>query len=936
MEEKRVEGIQGIGEIAQVERGQRLATRLVRDALEEVGRIVKLNRANGGWTAQIEPWEEIRRRRKRLRWCLLRLPDVPIVAYKIGVDKDFNITSCTGGEDANITETVVKKLDSLLERKVKSPLQQRKIEEELPQAELEYLEAKKEEPAQLELVKDALEEVGQVVKLNRANGGWAAQIEPWEEIRQRRKKLKKYPTRRFTFTPTIYDIELDKDLNITSCSGGEDPLATKELMAQLGSVMTQRIKEPIQKRKEEEEALKKQRVMSPELEQEYLKAKSREEWSRTASFLENDSLELILFGGKGGVGKTTSAAATALWLARLHPTKRLLVVSIDPAHSLGDSLNCSLSSQATKLEDVDNLWAMELDAQKLHDEFRKKHDEAMKKIATRGSIFDAEDIADIFSLALPGIDELMAIIEVANIQKSGSYDLIILDTAPTGHTLRLLALPDTILHWMHVFDLMQAKHRYLSRHLSGRYRKDDADAFIDLMVGDIRRVKSLLSNSRIAEFVPVTIPEPMSIYETGRLLTTLEGYNIPVKSIIVNQLAKEAGCPFCLSRRSDQEEHVSEIDQKFSAYNLFTMPLFPHEIRGVNALTEYAEILSGKAYKYTPAPIAPMPEPTPSPSAQMSELLAKDLRFILFSGKGGVGKTSAAAATALALAKRNPDKKVLAFCMDPAHSLADSFGYPIGDEVVAIKGINNLYGLELDPDKLWNEVKQDYKEDVTEIMDHFLGSTVGSNVQFEREVTTEFIEVTPPGLNEMMALDKLMDFYEEGAYDLYVVDTAATGHLIRFLELPEILEDWLQVLFKLLLKYRRVVRLADLPKAGWRLLRTSRHIRQVQAAFTDPKRTDFVAVTIPEAMGILETNDLLSALQRLRIPCWHIIMNMVIPPVECGFCSSKQNEQQRYLKQMENSKPPECVVTQVPLFPHQIKGIDDLTKLSEIMFGSRF
>jgi len=582
---------------------------------------------------------------------------------------------------------------------------------------------------------------------------------------------------------------------------------------------------------------------------------------------------------------------------------------------------------------MDNLWALELDGPKLHAEFRKRHDDAMKTIAYRGSIFDPDDIADVFSLALPGVDEFMAIVEIANIRRQGKYDLIILDTAPTGHTLRLLALPDTILQWMHLFDLMQRKHRYLSRHLSGRYRRDEADAYIDLMVGDVRRVKSLLSNIRISEFVPVTIPEPMSIYETERLVATLDDYKIPVKSIIVNRLAKGDGCAFCLSRRSDQEGHVADIDERFASYNLFRVPLFPHEIRGTEGLSQYADVLSGKPYEYVPQPVELLLEVPSIPSAEMSKLLEKELRFILFSGKGGVGKTTAAAATALALARRNPTKKVLAFCMDPAHSLADSFGCPIGDEVVPIKGVDNLYGIELDPDKLWEEVKKDYKEDMLEVMNRFLGSTEGSNVQFDREVSAEFVEVTPPGLNEVMALEKLMDFYEEGAYDLYVVDTAATGHLIRFLELPEILTDWMQTLFKLLLKYRRVVRLADLPKAGWRLLRTSRHIKQIRAALVDPKRTEFVAVTIPEAMGVLETNDLLSTLERLKIPCGYIVMNMILPPIECGFCAPKRNEQQKYVQQMSSTKPPECVIAQVPQFSHQIRGIEALTAVAEAMFG---
>ncbi|MFQ5987625.1 MAG: ArsA family ATPase [Dehalococcoidia bacterium] len=838
--------------------------------------------------------------------------------YEIRVDKNLDITSSRGGEDEVATQGVIHQLYSALDRRKGKPS---------PISEVE-----REERAVAQLIEQALREIGQVVKLERADGGWATQLEPWKAIRLRRRFMRY--RRRPKPPPVIYEIKLDPEFGITSCAGGEDPTLTEQVIGELRTAIERRVREPVQKSKAAEEELRKPRVPPAELEREYQEAKRREEWQRTASFLENESLQLILFGGKGGSGKTTSAASTALRLARLHPEKKILVVSIDPAHSLGDSFDLPLGSAPAPVKGVENLWAMELDAKKAHDEFRQRHDEAMKKIAYRGSIFDPDDIADVFALALPGIDEFMAIVEIANIRRKGEYDLIILDTAPTGHTLRLLSLPDTILRWMHVFDLMQEKHRYLSRHLSGHYRKDDADEFIALMVGDVRRVKSLLSNIRITEFVPVTIPEPMSIYETQRFVATLKDYNIPVKSIIVNRLAAGDGCIFCQSRRRDQEGNVAEIDQRFGSYNLFRTPLFPHEIRGMEGLTEYADILSGKAYRYQPPPLeAPLPRLAGIPAAQMSELLERNLRFILFGGKGGVGKTSMAAATSLALAQRNPGKKVLAFSMDPAHSLSDAFGYPIGDEAVLVKGVENLYGIEINPDVLWEELKKDYKEDMLKIIDRFLGSTVGSSVQFEREASTEFIELSPPGLNEIMALEKLMDFYEEGAYDLYVVDTAATGHLIRFLELPELIADWLQVLFKLLLKYRRVVRLADLPKAGWRLLRTSKHVRQIRAALVDPERTEFVAVTIPEAMGVLETGDLLSTLGKLGIPCRHIVMNMMIPSTECSFCAAKRVEQQESMERMEKAKPPQCQIAMVPLLPHQIKGMDALELLAEIAFG---
>lgn len=645
-------------------------------------------------------------------------------------------------------------------------------------------------------------------------------------------------------------------------------------------------------------------------------------------FLGNERLQLVLFGGKGGSGKTTSAAATALHLAQLKPERSILVVSTDPAHSLGDSFNCQIGNKITSISGVNNLWALEMNAPGLLEDFNRKHGSVIKKLADRGTYFDGQDIEDFFSLSLPGLDEVMAIIEIANILRSGQYNLIILDTAPTGHTIRLLALPAQMEKWIHVMDMMQDKHRYLFRHFTGKYVKDDCDKFLEMMVEDVGRVKSLLSNSQLTEFVPVTIPESLSIDETERLLLTLKEHKIPVRNIIVNRVAGGEECPFCLSRRRDQQKHVREIEEKFAAYNLIKMPLFPHEIRGIEALREFAEILLEKAsYSHKPSFLEPPLEISSTPTVWMSDLLKKDLQFILFGGKGGVGKTSIAAATALRMARCNPDKKVLVFSTDPAHSLSDSFDCPIGDKITLIKDVNNLYGLEIDAGRLLEDLKKEYKADIEEVFDKFLGG--GIDIKFDREVMTELISLSPPGLDEIMALKKIMEFVEDRKFDFYILDLAATGHLLRFLELPGLVRDWLKTLFRLLLKYKGVVRLTSLAE---RMVDLSKSVREIQETLMDAKKSEFVIITIPEAMGLAEMERLQVALKELKISCHYVVINMVIPPSECSFCALKSKEQQKYVQEA-SKKFSRYLINQVPLFPHEIKGLDDLTNLSEIMYG---
>lgn len=646
------------------------------------------------------------------------------------------------------------------------------------------------------------------------------------------------------------------------------------------------------------------------------------------TFLEAKSLQLMLFGGKGGSGKTTSAAATAVHLAGYSPDRKILVVSTDPAHSLGDSFDYPIGDKITPVPGVENLWALEIDATRLLEEFKEEHGEVIKKLADRGTYFDRDDIADFLNLSLPGLDELMAIIKVADILKSDRYDLIILDTAPTGHTIGLLALPEQMVKWIHLMDLMQEKHRYLAKQFAGRYIKDDADQFLETMTRDVERVKSLLKDSRATEFIPVTIPEPMSISETERLVATLQDYKIPVRSIIVNRLMGEQKCIFCSARREDQGRYIREIDEKFAGCNLIRMPLFPHEIRGVEALREFGDFPFGTnrlLQRVTPISTDQRRKIRENQHPKIS--LDQRLQFIFFGGKGGVGKTSTAAATALKMAQQYLNKRVLAFSTDPAHALSDSFACPVGDRVTPVGGVDNLYALELNAARLLDDLKREYRADIDEVFDKFLGGHI--DVKFDWEVMAELIDLSPPGLDEIMALKKIMDFVEDEAYDLYVIDAAATGHLLRFLELPDLVRDWLKTLFKILIKYKGVVKLT---KTAQTMVDLSKSVRKIQETLTDPEKSEFVTVAMPEAMGTLEMEDLLSSLKRLKIPCRRIVMNMVIPPTQCGFCASKGDEQQRYIQQTQ-ARFPDYTVTEIPLFPHEIKGTENLKELSEVIYG---
>jgi arsenite-transporting ATPase len=656
----------------------------------------------------------------------------------------------------------------------------------------------------------------------------------------------------------------------------------------------------------------------------------------------------------------------------MKPEKKILVISIDPAHSLGDSFDLIIGNKITPI--AGNIWGYEIDAEELLEKYKAENGAVIKKMAERGTFFDQEDIENFFVMSMPGLDEVMAIIKIANILNSREYDVIILDTAPTGHTTVFLSLPEKMLKWVEVADMMMEKHRYMARRFVGKYVKDECDEFLESQKNDVDKVRKLLTDSITTEFVPVTIPEPMSIYEIERLVQLLENTRIPVNSVIANRIIMEDNkCPFCLARKKEQEKYVKEIEEKFACYNLLKMPLFPREIRGIEDLTLYGEILFARldkethltgfgkdGYKPYLASNNSLVKISPLVQKGMEDLVEKNLKLIIFGGKGGVGKTSIACAAALQLARHNKEKKVLIFSTDPVHALSDSFDQQIGNEPRQVQdGTDNLYALELDASQMLANLKDGYRGDIAGVFNKFASS--GMDIKFDREVMEELIALTPPGLEELMALKKIIelmktslpDRQQAGDYDLFVMDSAASGHLLRFLETPDIVREWLKTVFRLLLKYKGVINLSKIHSVE-SLLDLSRDVRKIQETLANPETTEFVMITIPEEMGIREMEDLSAALRNLKIPYSHNIINMIIPLSDCNFCTAKRQEQQKYIQSIESkvnpvrSKSPEVTavplarrtsngvnnsVIYIPLFLHGVRGKESLNELAEIMFS---
>jgi len=305
--------------------------------------------------------------------------------------------------------------------------------------------------------------------------------------------------------------------------------------------------------------------------------------------LKENALKLILFGGKGGVGKTTCASSTGFYLSS--QGFKTLLISTDPAHSLSDSLGQVIGNEIKEVNGVKNLSALEISAEIALSKFKIKHEDQIKKILDTSTYLDQEDMDSAFSLPIPGIDEVMGFKTIIDLIEEGKFDKYIVDTAPTGHALRLLTLPELLNDWIKVMAKMRWKYRYMVESFSGKYNLDEGDDFLVEMKKTVNRIESLLRNGKACEFIAVTIPEDMAIQETRKLVDTLGKYEIKVRQLIINNVLGSGDCAFCKERRKEQLRYIDKIKKIFGFLKETIVSLEPREVKGLDALNNFKELL---------------------------------------------------------------------------------------------------------------------------------------------------------------------------------------------------------------------------------------------------------------------------------------------------------------------------------------------------------
>ncbi len=287
------------------------------------------------------------------------------------------------------------------------------------------------------------------------------------------------------------------------------------------------------------------------------------------------------------------AAATALWFAR--KGKKVLVISTDPAHSLADSFDKGIGGEVKKLDK--NLYAVEIDPKKAMAEYKAKIMPQIDKI----DMLKGVGLGDMFDMAdsAPGIDEVAAFDKFLQYMNSREYDIIVFDTAPTGHALRFLSLPDVLDSWVGKMIKIRMKFSGMANLVKKILPFGEADDTPQLgteqmeeMKERIEQAKQILTSPARTHYNIVTIPEQMAILESDRCIRALGEYSIPVETLIVNQLIpKNTGCAFCTEKRGSQQKRLKEIEKVFTKLDIKEMEMFKEEVRGTKMLEKVGKML---------------------------------------------------------------------------------------------------------------------------------------------------------------------------------------------------------------------------------------------------------------------------------------------------------------------------------------------------------
>ena len=333
-----------------------------------------------------------------------------------------------------------------------------------------------------------------------------------------------------------------------------------------------------------------------------------------SNILSNPSLKWVFVGGKGGVGKTSVSSSLAVLLAQKLP--KVLIISTDPAHNLSDAFNQKMSYQPTLINGFNNLYGIEINPKELKDE-----DDNLTSMLGISIDEETQNIFEDLKNSIPGIDEALAIGVLLQIIDKMDYSIVIFDTAPTGHTLRMLNFPAILDEASKKFSMLKDK----MGPMSGFIGEALGDGFknmlemVDTFKVQAEKIRKDFTNKDHTTFVAVCIPEFLSMYETERMIQELNKDEIDCRNIVINQVLfvnkenENTQCDMCQARFNMQKKYIRQIRQLYGdehdeddddddinmnndgnnnkKYFISILPLQEEEIRGIDLLKKFGKFL---------------------------------------------------------------------------------------------------------------------------------------------------------------------------------------------------------------------------------------------------------------------------------------------------------------------------------------------------------
>lgn len=610
--------------------------------------------------------------------------------------------------------------------------------------------------------------------------------------------------------------------------------------------------------------------------------------------------KFLFFSGKGGVGKTTMSCATAIHYAK--EGKKTLIITTDPASNLADDFEQSIGHKITPIANVKNLSAMELDPDKATAEYKEKTLAPLRGLIPLESFKVLEE-----QLNSPCTAEMASFDRFTDFVQDGQFEIVIFDTAPTGHTLRLLELP---VEWSGVIE-KAAKDGG-----GGQTCIGPAAALAESKTKFDRAI-SAMRDPKTTTFVSVLRPEATPIYEAKRSITELNKLGINSQEIIINGVYPPEACdnPFMISRFMKQQQFLRTIKEEFKV-PAKVIELGSEEIKGTVQLIVIAQklfdrptLLSKYVFKKISGGKATVTNGYAQPNESIKKLLTPSSghkRIIFFAGKGGVGKTSVSAATALWTA--HAGYKTLLLTTDPASHLKQVFDQDITDKPTLLKGEKNLWFTHIDAKKAVEEYKENILKEARKKYD-------------EKRILAIEEELNSPCTEEMATFEKFIEFVTLKGFEVIIFDTAPTGHTLRLLELPV---EWNK---QLEIKTFTTTGETDVDKV------TKSRFKEVIDLLQDPDKTTFSFVMYPESTPIEEASRAMDELLSISVPTSLIIANMVLPEsvVTNDYLRQRKAMQEKYLAIM--AKRFTAPIVTLPLQTEDLMGKEKLLKAAYLLYG---